>query len=68
MLKLAALIWIMLGVTLAGSFVTVIVTVPSLYAQGMTLIPVVAGMGFALAVPLAVVVAKRIYGPTSPGR
>ncbi|SON56897.1 hypothetical protein HDIA_3356 [Hartmannibacter diazotrophicus] len=64
MLKVAVLIWIMLGVTLAGSFVTVIVTVPSLYADGMRLIPLVAGAGFLLAMPLAFLVAKRIY--TSP--
>lgn len=66
MLKLAALVWIVLGATIAGSLLTIIVTVPSLYAKGMTLIPVVAAVGFVVAVPLAVLVAKRIYGATAP--
>lgn len=66
MLKLAALVWIVLGTTIAGSLLTVIVTVPSLYAKGMTLIPVVAAVGFVVAVPLAILVAKRIYAATAP--
>lgn len=64
MLKLAALIWIVLGATLAGSFVTVIVTVPSLYADGMRLIPYAAGAGFLLAIPGAVMIAKRLLAAT----
>lgn len=66
MLKLAALIWIVLGATIAGSLLTIIVTVPSLYAKGMTLIPVVAAAGFLVAIPLAVLVAKRIDATTAP--
>jgi hypothetical protein len=66
MLKLAALVWIVLGTTLAGSLVTVIVTVPSLTAQAMKLIPVAAGAGFVLAIPLAVLIARRIYTTTAP--
>lgn len=64
MLKLAALIWMMLGITLAGILVVVIVTVPSLYAQGMRLIPIAAAVGFVLAIPAAIVIAKRIESAT----
>jgi hypothetical protein len=66
MLKLAALVWIVLGATMAGMFVTVIVTVPALYDQGMKLIPVVAIAGFVVAIPLAVLVARKILETTAP--
>lgn len=66
MLKIAALVWIVLGATLAGSLVTVVVTVPSLYAQGMRLIPIVAGVGFVVAIPLAILIARRILSATAP--
>ncbi len=65
MLKLAVLIWMMLGITLAGILVIVIVTVPSLYAQGMRLIPIAAAVGFALAVPASIVIAKKIESATA---
>ncbi|WP_181702123.1 hypothetical protein [Chthonobacter albigriseus] len=60
MLKLAVLIWIVLGTTLAGSFVTVVLTVPALYAKAMENIPIAAGAGFVVAIPFAVVIAKKI--------
>jgi hypothetical protein len=65
MLKIAALVWIVLGSTLAGVAVTAVIAVPSLYDQGMKLIPVAAGIGFAVAIPLAVIIAKRIMALTA---
>ncbi|NVO13391.1 MAG: hypothetical protein HXX10_05080 [Rhodoplanes sp.] len=65
MLKLAVLIWMMLGITLAGALVVVIVTVPSLYAQGMSLIPIAAAVGFIVAIPAAIVIAKKIDSATA---
>lgn len=65
MLKLAALIWMILGITLAGVLVIVIVTVPDLYAHGMRLIPVAAVVGFVLAIPAALVIAKKIDAATA---
>ena len=65
MLKLAAIIWIMTGVVLAGSLVTLIVSVPSLYAQGARLIPEAAGAGFVIAVPLSILVARKILSATT---
>lgn len=64
MLKIAALVWIVLGVTLAGSLVTVVVTVPSFFAEGMRLIPYAAAAGFLLAVPGAFMIARRILAVT----
>ena len=66
MLKIAVLVWIVLGETLAGSLVTVVVTVPSLMDQAMRLIPVAAGIGFVAAVPLAWAIAGRIVAATHP--
>jgi hypothetical protein len=65
MLRLATLIWMMLGITLAGILVVVIVTVPSLYAQGMSLIPIAAAVGFIVAIPAAIVIAKKIDQATA---
>ncbi|EJW13421.1 hypothetical protein A33M_3841 [Rhodovulum sp. PH10] len=66
MLKLAVLVWMMLGITLAGSLIVVVVAVPSLYAQGMNLIPVAGLAGFVVAIPIALVLAKKIYAATAP--
>ncbi len=68
MLKIAALVWMMLGTTLAGVAVTVIVVTPSLFDQGMKLIPIAAGAGFLLAMPLSYLVAKKIAAGTMPAR
>jgi hypothetical protein len=60
MLRLALLIWVILGTTLAGIAVLVIVSQASLYDQGMKLIPIAALAGFVVAIPLSFVVSKRL--------
>jgi hypothetical protein len=60
MFKVALLVWIVLGTTLAGVGVTVLVSVPQFYAQGMTLIPWVAIGGFIIAIPFSLMIAKSI--------
>jgi hypothetical protein len=40
--------------------VTVVVSIPQLYAQGMTLIPWVAGGGFVVAIPFSFMIAKAM--------
>jgi hypothetical protein len=60
MFKVAVLVWIVLGTTLAGMAVTVVVSIPQLYAQGMTLIPWVAGGGFVVAIPFSFMIAKAM--------
>lgn len=60
MYRLAAIIWIMLGTTLAGIAMIVIVTVPEFADQGMKLIPALCGAAFVVAIPLSFLVAKRI--------
>ena len=60
MLKLTSMIFTMLGTTLAGTGVLIVVAVPSLADQGMKTIPLAAAIGAALALPLSFLVAKRI--------
>lgn len=64
MFKIAVLIWMVLGTTLAGIPIIVIVISPSLVAHGMTLIPIFAAAGFILAVPLSYLIAKKIAADT----
>lgn len=60
MLKIAAVVWIMLGTALAGVAMAIIVSVPEFYDQGMRLIPILCGGAFLVAIPLSLMVAKRI--------
>ena len=64
MWRLAALVWILAGTVLAGSLVTVVVSVPSLYDQGMKLIPVLGVAGYVAAIPLAWVLARKLMALT----
>lgn len=60
MLKLASMIFTMLGTTLAGIGVLIVLTVPSLSTQDRLGIPIAALIGAAIALPLSWLVAKRI--------
>lgn len=60
MFKLALLIWVVLGTTIAGVAVLVVVADASLSVQAMKLIPIAAIVGFVIAIPLSFMVSKRI--------
>lgn len=60
MLKLASMIFTMLGTTLAGIAVLIVLTVPHLADQGMKLIPLAALIGAVIALPLSYWVARKI--------
>ncbi|TBW36271.1 hypothetical protein EYW49_14290 [Siculibacillus lacustris] len=64
MLKIAVLVWIVLGVTVAGAALTVVLAVPSLTVNAMKLLPIVALLGFVVAIPLSILVARRIDAQT----
>jgi hypothetical protein len=64
MWKLASIIHIMLMSVLMGVLVIAITAVPSLMEQARLLIPVAAAAGFVLALPLSLLVAKRILAAT----
>ncbi len=66
MLKVALLIWIMLGTTLAGVAMAAIVSVPQLAEQSALLIPWLCGAGFVLAIPFSFVIARKIMANISP--
>lgn len=63
MFKVAALIWLILGTVLAGVAMAIIVSVPSLYDQGFKYIPYLCGGGFAVAIPLSLLVAWLVTRP-----
>ncbi len=65
MFKIAAVVWIMLAVTLAGIALLVIVTVPALSDQAAFLIPVVCSGALVVAMPLSYLVARRIAAATA---
>ena len=66
MLKVAVLIWIMLGPTLAGVAMVAIVSVPHLAGMSEILIPWLCGGGFVLAIPFSFIIAKKIMANMSP--
>ncbi len=65
MLKLAILIWMTAGTTLAGIAIMVVLTVPALSAKDMQYIPIAAVVGFVVAIPIAYLVGKRIFALTA---
>lgn len=65
MWKLASIIHIILMTVLMGTLVIAITSVPSLMDQARLLIPAAAALGFVLALPLSILVAKRILALTA---
>ncbi len=51
MFKIALLIWVVLGATLAGVALTLVLTVPALQPNAMKLLPIFAAVGFVVAIP-----------------
>lgn len=64
MFKIAVLVWLMLGVTFAGAALTVVLAVPSLSGDAMKLLPIASGIGFLVAIPASIWVAKKILAVT----
>jgi preprotein translocase subunit SecF len=60
MFKISLLVWMMLGTALAGTAVIAVLAVPSLAAQAMNNIPLAVLIGFAAAMPLSYLVARKI--------
>lgn len=68
MFKVSILVWIMLGTTLAGISMIVVLTVPGLAADAIRNIPYAVAAGFALAIPLSYLVARQIGGGRARAR
>ena len=60
MWKIAVLIFAIVGTTLAGVAVTVVLATPSLADQSMKLVPIAALVGFALGIPASWFIARMI--------
>ena len=60
MIKIALLVWIVLGTVLAGTAMTVIVSTPGLMADAVRLIPLACGVAFLVGLPVAYIVARMI--------
>lgn len=60
MLKIAVPVWMMIGTTLAGIAVMIVLSVPSLAAHDRQLIPYAALIGFIVSIPIAYVIAGRM--------
>lgn len=68
MRNLFILMFMLAATVFVGIFVIVVVTTPALYDKGMSALPVAAGLGTALAVPVAWLVARAISRASQPGR
>lgn len=60
MLKVALVVWIMLGTVLAGTAMTVIVSTPAFDADASRLIPLGCGLAYLVGLPIAYFVARMI--------
>jgi len=60
MFRVALVVWIVLGAALAGSAMVAVLIVPDLAAHAMTNIPRAVLAGFAVAMPLSYLVARKI--------
>jgi hypothetical protein len=64
MIKIAIVIWIVLGASLAGAAMVAVLSIPSFADQGMQLIPRVVLAGFGFAIPLSFLIARKLSGPS----
>jgi len=62
MYRIAIVIWIILGASLAGVGLAIVVAVPALANQAMKFIPWAVLAGFVVAIPASCVVASQISG------
>ena len=60
MFRVTLVVWIVLGTALAGSALLAVLIVPDLAAQAMQNIPRAVLAGFAVAMPLSYLVARKI--------
>ncbi|UZE52200.1 hypothetical protein ONR75_17980 [Rhodopseudomonas sp. P2A-2r] len=60
MIKIAVVVWIVLGTTLAGCGLLTVLSIGTLADQAMKLIPMVVLGGFVVAMPLSFWIARKI--------
>ena len=60
MMKVAAILWIVVGTVLAGSGVVAVLSIPSLSSEAIRYLPLAGVAGYVAAVPVALLIAKRL--------
>lgn len=60
MLRVGVLIWILVAIVLAGSFVTVVLLIPQLELRSMEYIPIAAILGAVIAIIPSWMIAKSL--------
>ncbi len=64
MIKVAAILWIVVGTVLAGSGVVAVLSVPSLASEAIRYLPLAGISGYVAAVPVALLIAKHLTRQT----
>lgn len=64
MMKVAAILWIVVGTVLAGSGVVAVLSIPSLASEAIRYLPLAGVAGYVAAVPVALLIAKRLTRQT----
>lgn len=64
MFKVALLVWIVAGATFAGAALTIVLAVPSLSSNAMKLLPIFALVGFVVAIPISLWIARKVLALT----
>jgi hypothetical protein len=64
MMKVAAIVWIVMGTVLAGSGVAAVLSVPSLASEAIRYLPLAGVAGYLAAVPISLLMAWRLTKQT----
>lgn len=59
-MALSLLLWVILGSTLAGIALIIVLMIPSMQSQAMHMISLAAIVGFVVAIPLSVIAARAL--------
>jgi hypothetical protein len=65
MIKIAILVWMMLGTAFAGSAMVAVLSIESLARQPMKFIPIAVLCGFIATMPLSYLIARKIGRPAT---
>ncbi len=65
MIKIAIIVWIMLGTAFAGSAMVAVLSIESLASQPMKFIPIAVLCGFVTAMPISYLIARKIGRPAT---
>lgn len=65
MIKIAILVWMMLGTAFAGSAMVAVLTIGNLAGQPTKFIPIAVLCGFVAAMPVSYLIARKIGRPAT---